>query len=160
MTLPDTIPPMGEQSRLEAFWAVKRLEELTPEEWELLCDGCGRCCLHKLQDEETDEVFYTQVACRFLDLENCRCREYAQRQQWVPDCVVLGAGSSAALRWMPSTCAYRLLAEGKPLPPWHPLVAGHTDPMRDAGMLASAFAIPEDAVDDPDDLEDYIIPWP
>ncbi len=145
---------------MKPFWSEKRLADLTPEEWEALCDGCGRCCLHKLQDDETDEVFYTQVACRFLDLATCRCRAYEQRQQQVPDCLVLTADQPEVLQWMPSTCAYRLLAAGEPLPAWHPLLTGRADSTRKAGIAVSGFAFSEEALSDPDDLQDYVIRWP
>lgn len=153
-------PLMWEHSRMNPFWTEKSLRELTPEEWEGLCDGCGRCCLHKLQDDETDEVFYTQVVCRMLDLTSCRCRNYDQRQRLVPDCVVLAPNQPEVLQWMPTSCAYRLIAEGKPLPSWHPLVMGNADSMREAGVLVSEIALSEDALSDPDDIQDYVIPWP
>lgn len=151
---------MWQNPPMKPFWIEKRLEELSPEEWEALCDGCGRCCLHKLQDDETDEVFYTQVACRLLDLTTCRCGRYEQRQALVPDCLVLAPDRLETLQWMPSNCAYRRLAEGKPLPPWHPLATGHADSTRMAGVSVSGFALSEDALSDPDDMQDFIIPWP
>jgi len=145
---------------MNRFWEDKRLEELTRQEWEALCDGCGRCCLHKLQDDESDEVYYTRVACHLLDLESGRCRHYAQRQRLVPDCMVLNAEAMAALEWLPHSCAYRLRAAGKPLPAWHPLVSGRADSVREAGMSVTRFAIPEQALAHPDELEDHLILWP
>jgi hypothetical protein len=144
---------------MSEFWKSKPLQELSTEEWEALCDGCGRCCLHKLQDEDSDEVFYTRVACRLLDLTTGRCRHYSQRQKLVSDCLVLGPHALAALQWLPKTCAYRLRAEGKPLPAWHPLNSGREIPA-DAEISACAFAIAEDDLTHPDDLEDHLIPWP
>ncbi|MGE0082253.1 MAG: YcgN family cysteine cluster protein [Thiohalomonadaceae bacterium] len=145
---------------MQPFWLEKRLEELSPDQWEALCDGCGRCCLHKLQDEETDEVVYTRVACRLLDLDTCRCRQYAQRQALVPDCLVLAPDRPEVLQWMPRRCAYRLLAEGIPLPAWHPLVTGRADSTQAAGVSVCGFALSEDELADPDDMQDFIIPWP
>lgn len=103
------------------FWRRKTLAEMSHDEWESLCDGCGKCCLHKLEDEETGEIVYTDVACRLLDLTRCRCRHYRRRHELVPGCARLGPDRLDELRRMPSSCAYRLLHEGKDLPWWHPL---------------------------------------
>ena len=108
----------------DRFWRRKSLEEMTPAEWESLCDGCAKCCLHKIEDEDTGEVFYTNVACRLLDLKSLRCTKYQERQRYVPDCAVLNPENVHMLSWMPETCAYRLLAEGKDLADWHPLISG------------------------------------
>ena len=109
------------------FWKRKTLETMTPEEWESLCDGCAKCCLHKLEYEDTGEIAHTNVACRLLDLETARCSNYAKRKRLVPDCLKLTAKDVRRLPWLPATCAYRLVSEGKDLPEWHPLVTG--DPM-------------------------------
>jgi uncharacterized protein len=143
----------------EPFWRTKSLAEMTREEWESLCDGCGKCCLIKLQDEDGDEVDYTDVACRLLDLGACRCTRYAERKELVPECVVLTPGKLDRLPWMPSTCAYRLLHEGKDLPWWHPLVSGDPEDVHRAGISVRGRVVPEARVAE-EDLEDRIVEWP
>lgn len=139
------------------FWTEKALGDMSPEEWESLCDGCARCCLEKLQDMATDEISYTDVACGMLNLETCRCANYAERHRYMPDCVALTQENVAELKWMPSTCAYRLLAEGKPLPAWHPLITGDPLSTMKAGISVKGRAVAEH---DADDLEDHIVDWP
>lgn len=136
----------------------KTLEQMTAAEWESLCDGCGRCCLAKLEDDSDGEVYFTSVACRLLDLNSCRCRDYPDRQQQVADCVALSPDVVASLNWLPSTCAYRLVAEGKPLYPWHPLRSGSPDSVHEAGMSVRGRVISERFVRE-EDLEDHIIHW-
>ncbi len=136
------------------FWKAKPLDRLTPAEWESLCDGCGRCCLLKLEDEDTGRIVNTNVVCRLLDLRTCRCRKYAERQRLVPDCVLLTPQNIDKLKWMPATCAYRLLAEGKDLPSWHPLVSGTRDTVHDAGVSVRAWAVSERRAGP---LEDHVI---
>ena len=131
---------------------------MTDAEWELLCDGCGRCCLHKLEDEDTGRVYYTDVACRLLDIERCRCRHYDERIDHVPDCVVLSRDNLDDLRWMPSTCAYRRLAEGRGLAHWHPLVSGEPDSVVRAGISIRGRAVSETEVA-PDAIEERVIRW-
>jgi uncharacterized cysteine cluster protein YcgN (CxxCxxCC family) len=116
------------------FWHAKRLEELTSGEWESLCDGCGKCCLVKLQDEDSGDVLYTDVGCTLLDGEGCRCRDYDNRQAKVPDCVRLTPEAVRSLSWLPPTCGYRLVAEGRDLYWWHPLVSGDPSTVHAAGM--------------------------
>ncbi len=118
----------------KSFWETKSLSELNREEWEALCDGCGRCCLVKLEDEENGDIHYTSVACKLLDLETCRCTNYQNRAQLMPECVIVTPQVLDRLHWMPSTCAYRLLGEGKPLPPWHPLISGNPHSVDLAGI--------------------------
>ena len=145
----------------EPFWRTTPLAEMTREQWESLCDGCGRCCLIKLQDEdgEGDEVDYTDVACRLLDLGLCRCTRYAERKRLVPGCVVLTPANLDRLPWMPSTCAYRLVAEGKDLPWWHHLVSGDPEDVHRAGISVRGRVVPETRVEE-EDLEDHIVEWP
>jgi hypothetical protein len=143
---------------VERYWETKKLAEMTQDEWEALCDGCGKCCLHKLQDEEDDFVYYTAVACRLLNCDTCQCMDYPNRTDHVPDCVQLSKDNVETLTWMPSTCAYRLLAEGKPLPEWHPLETGNTDSTQLAGMSVRGMVIPEDEAHP--DLTRYIVKWP
>lgn len=116
------------------FWRRKSLAQMTDAEWESLCDGCARCCLVKLEDEDTGEVAYTDVACTLLDAGSCRCRDYENRQAEVPDCVRLTPDVVAGLSWLPPTCAYRLLSEGEDLPAWHPLLTGTPDSVHEAGI--------------------------
>ena len=108
------------------FWKRKTLEQMTKAEWESLCDGCARCCLNKLEEEDTGKLFFTDVACKLLDHETCRCKDYAHRTSLVPECLNVRE-QLGKLHWLPSTCAYRLLAEGRELAPWHPLVSGRAE---------------------------------
>lgn len=128
-------------------------------EWESLCDGCAKCCLVKLEDVETEELHTTSVVCALLDQDLCRCRDYPNRHVHVPTCVKLSPQNVGALDWMPQTCAYRLLANGKDLPWWHPLVSGDPNTVHDAGISVRYKVISEDEVVD-EDLEDYIVAWP
>ena len=141
------------------FWQHKTLAEMTRDEWESLCDGCAKCCLLKLQDADAGTTEYTDVACRLLDLDTCRCSSYADRRAQVPDCVVLTAESVGALAWMPSTCAYRLIAEGQDLYWWHPLVSGDPETVHLAGISVRHRILSETEVDE-DTLEDRIVDWP
>ncbi len=131
---------------------------MTMQEWEKLCDRCGRCCLRKLEDEDTGEVFYTGVACRYLDIERCECREYELRSELAADCLVLTPANAASLALLPSTCAYRRLATGKTLPAWHPLECGHRDTMHRSGIPVRGKVISEENVD-PNELPAFIIFW-
>ena len=139
------------------FWERKTLADMTSTEWESLCDGCGKCCLLKLQDVETNVVEYTNIACKLLDDETCSCKRYEERQRFVSDCVVLSAGNVTRLGWMPSTCAYRLIAEEKPLPDWHYLVSGSRETVHLAGQSVRGRTIAEA---DAPDLEQHITTWP
>jgi uncharacterized cysteine cluster protein YcgN (CxxCxxCC family) len=146
------------ESRDTEFWKMTPLAEMTAAQWESLCDGCGRCCLHKLQDAYTDRIYYTSIACRLLDADRCRCRRYSDRQQLVDDCVVLTPAQIGNLGWLPPTCAYRLLDEGKPLPDWHPLVSGDPASVHRAGMSVRGRVIGEDGIHE-DDYENFVIDW-
>ena len=119
------------------FWETRALDDMSDEEWESLCDGCGRCCLHKLEDEETGDVFYTRIACRLLDDDSARCKNYTARFQEVPDCLSMRPLNKDKLRWLPSSCAYRRLSEGRGLAEWHPLVSGSADSVRVAGIAVA-----------------------
>jgi uncharacterized protein len=116
------------------FWETKTLDAMTPGEWESLCDGCGRCCLIKLEDEDTGELHHTDVACALFDAGNCRCSDYANRSRRMPDCVTLTPADVRSLRWLPPTCAYRRIEEGKGLAWWHPLVSGDPQTVEKAGV--------------------------
>lgn len=139
------------------FWERIPMQQMQPDEWEALCDGCGKCCLNKLEDPDTAEVAFTRVACRLLDDDSCQCAQYDIRKSIVPECVVLSPGSiDKVAYWMPSTCAYRLLAEKKPLPEWHHLRTGSRDTIHEAGMSVRGWTVPEFEIAE-DEWEDYII---
>ena len=140
------------------FWEVKALDAMTDTEWESLCDGCGQCCLHKLVNDKTADVFYTRVACILLDDETGRCKHYARRLEEVDDCLDVRGMNATELAWMPRSCAYRRLAEGKSLPLWHPLITGDLQSTAHAGMAVAGRTISETAAD-LDQLEAEIIEW-
>ena len=140
------------------FWKTKSLHEMNHHEWEALCDGCGKCCLHKLEDEETARVFYTRMSCEFLDLETCRCSDYENRFSLVTACLALKKAKIVDFHWLPQTCAYRLLSENKPLPYWHYLVSGDLNSVHDQGISVRNFAISAAAVAE-EEIEDQIIKW-
>jgi uncharacterized cysteine cluster protein YcgN (CxxCxxCC family) len=142
-------------AEIPPFWKTKTLAEMTRVEWESLCDGCGRCCLNKLEDEDTGEFLYTRAACKLLDLKTCRCTDYEHRASRVPDCVTLTPENVGSLGWLPRTCAYRLLDEGKPLPWWHPLVSGTPQTVIDAGIAVAGTAYSEEGLS-VDDLVDHL----
>jgi len=153
---PDT-RPKGEAAA--PFWE-KPLEDLTRAQWEKLCDGCGRCCLIKLEDEDTGAIHHTSVACKLLDQGSCRCGDYAGRKKIVPDCVRLTLEKLSKIKWLPPTCAYRLRFEGKSLPSWHPLLTGDPDSVHRAGVsVQGRVEAGEDEVDT-DDLPEFIRLWP
>jgi uncharacterized protein len=138
----------------DEFWETKPYQALSAAEWEALCDGCGRCCLEKLENKKTGKVYFTVVACPLLDLTSCRCTVYTTRFQQMPGCLQLTPKNLFG-RWLPSTCAYRLLREGKKLPEWHPLITGDPETVHTAGISVRNFAVSGEAVH-PDQLEDFI----
>ena len=140
------------------FWQEKTLEEMTHEEWESLCDGCGKCCLHKIDDVNSGEILYTRVACRFLDINTCRCRHYGRRSELVSDCIDLTPEMVRTISWLPDSCAYRRIAEGRDLAWWHPLISGTLDTVRLAGVVICDWAVPERLVH-LSELEAYVINW-
>jgi uncharacterized cysteine cluster protein YcgN (CxxCxxCC family) len=138
------------------FWERKSLVNLNPQEWESLCDGCAQCCLYKIEDEETGDIFFTNVACRFLDLETCHCMDYDHRHEIMPTCVELTPAKIFDLYWLPKTCAYRLLAEDEKLAAWHPLISGSAESVHKAGISLRSRALSERDID-MDHLEDFIV---
>ncbi len=152
------------------FWETKSLRQMTVPEWESLCDGCGLCCLVRFEDEETGEVIPTRVHCRLFDSGACRCVDYANRKKHVPDCIKLTPHNIDELEWMPPSCAYRRLHEGKPLPEWHPLITGDAESVHEAGVSVRGQTISEASLADPEDALDFAAwdltndkgddPWP
>lgn len=138
------------------FWKTKKLAEMSLEEWEALCDGCGICCLYKVEDADTEEVALTTVACRFLDLGECRCQLYDERKSAMPTCIKLTPSNVSTLGWLPETCAYRLALEGKSLPSWHPLISGDPESVHRAGISVKGWCIPESNAN-MSRIEEYII---
>jgi len=141
------------------FWEANALEKLNHEEWEALCDGCARCCLFKLRNEETHEVFYTNVVCQLLNTDTCQCTDYLNRSTLVPTCLTLNPALVKSLDWLPATCAYRRLQEGKQLPWWHPLLSRNKDSVHFAGISVRGKNISELDINMETELEDYIIEW-
>lgn len=140
------------------YWETVPLDQMTPAEWEALCDGCGKCCLNKLEYDDTGEVDFTRIACKLLDGESCRCTKYPTRHQYVPDCVTLTPKKLAQVAyWLPRTCAYRLLHQGKPLPDWHPLRTGDPKSVHRAGVSVQGWTISEVELPEGADWEDYVI---
>ncbi len=136
------------------------MAQMSQKEWEALCDGCGKCCLNKLEDEDSGEVALTNVACRLLDDSNCRCSQYDIRHQFVPECIVMSPSNiEDHLYWMPQTCAYRLVYEGRPLEAWHPLISGTPSSVHEAGVSVKGMTVPEFEVDE-DEWEEHIIEEP
>ncbi len=152
-----TTDPIDRHGLRDRYWERVPLKNMTSKEWEALCDGCGKCCLNKLEDEESGEVAFTRVACRLLDSETCRCGNYEIRKTLVPECVVLNATTLPDIAyWLPRTCAYKLIYEGQPLYDWHPLISGTPESVHEAGISVRGWTVPEFEIDD-DDWEDHII---
>ena len=138
------------------FWEEKKLSQMSTSEWESLCDNCGKCCLHKLEDEDSGTVYYTSVVCDLIDLDSCRCTRYSERCTLVPDCLDLKQHDFSEYTWLPATCAYKLLANGEPLPEWHPLISGTPDSVKQAGVSISSYAMKESDINE---LQEHIIQW-
>ena len=139
----------------EPFWRVKPLAAMSAAEWESLCDGCGLCCLVRFEDEDSGEIFPTRVHCKLFDSERCTCTNYAERKTYVPDCIKLTPGNIERLGWMPLSCAYRRIHEGRGLADWHPLVSGDPESVHAAGVSIRGETISEEILDDPEDALDY-----
>lgn len=139
------------------FWQTKTMEQMTDHDWESLCDGCGKCCLNKVIDDETDELFFTNVACSQLNTQSCQCKNYARRFKLVPDCFKVTLENRESFGWLPASCAYRLIDEGKELPSWHPLLVGSSKEMHRLGQSIRGKVISEKAAGD---LEDHVVYWP
>ena len=149
--------PIQREGLRDAYWERVPLKSMTPKEWEALCDGCGRCCLNKLEDPDTGEVALTRVACRLFDDETCRCAQYEVRKNLVPECISLTQKTiEEHAYWLPNTCAYKLLWQGKALYDWHPLISGRAESVDEAGVSVKGLTVPEFDVDE-DDWEDHII---
>ena len=150
-------PPSGQEG---FFWKTKTLEEMSNAEWESLCDGCARCCLEKLEDEDTGKIYFTHVSCKLLDAGLCACKDYANRSDQVPDCVRLTPENVRTLNWLPPSCGYKLVAEGRDLYWWHPLISGDPNTVHEAGVsVRGRVQGTENKIAD-DDLEDHIVQWP
>lgn len=141
------------------FWETKTLEQMTPAEWESLCDRCGRCCLVKLEDEDSGEIFRTDVACKLFDEASCSCASYAQRHKKVRDCLALTPESVREIKWLPGTCAYRLVLEGRPLADWHPLISGSSDTVHEAGISVRGLIGGTERNVKVRDYPDHIVHW-
>ncbi|MDI2112900.1 YcgN family cysteine cluster protein [Commensalibacter nepenthis] len=146
-----------DKQHIEKYWEILTLDQMDETQWEALCDRCGRCCLHKLRDEDTNEIAYTNVACRLLDAQTGQCSDYCRRKMRIPDCIHLTQEMIVEIDWLPPTCAYRLISEGKNLPEWHYLQSGSFDTVHQAGISVKGRVINER---DAGDLEDYIVEWP
>src|SRR5438046_530508 len=152
--------PDDDPSQANSFWKTKSLDEMSKAEWESLCDGCARCCLEKLEDEDTGQVYFTHISCRLLDAGLCACRDYQNRNDKVPDCVRLTPQNVRTLNWLPPSCAYRLVADGHDLYWWHPLISGDPNTVHEAGVsVRGRVQGTENEIPDAD-LEDHIVQWP
>ncbi len=151
--------PVAAAAEPEPFWRTKTLEDMTAAEWESLCDGCGRCCLNKLEDADTGAIAWTNVRCRLLDDASCRCSNYPERQNTVPDCIALDPAAVRSLGWLPPTCGYRLVAEGRDLYWWHPLVSGDRDTVHAAGVSVRGRTVSEEGMA-LEAFEAHLATWP
>lgn len=142
------------------WWEEKSLNDMTREEWEQICDHCGKCCLHKLEDEDDGTVYYTDVACSLVDSESCHCQDYENRCIRVPDCLQLTIGNLDQIEWMPPSCSYRALKEGRGLADWHHLITGDEETIHQVGKSIKGRFVDESEVSDVDELEEHVVEWP
>jgi uncharacterized cysteine cluster protein YcgN (CxxCxxCC family) len=149
---------MPQQKNVRPFWKKKSIEKLSKEEWESLCDRCGRCCLRKIEYEDTGEVYYTDVACKYLDEKTCQCREYERSASLVSDCLKLSPEDVKGFFWLPKTCAYRMIAEGRDLEWWHVLLSDDPESVHEAGISVRGRAVMKESVSE-DELDAHIIDW-
>lgn len=143
----------------DPFWKTTSLEDMTQQQWESLCDGCGRCCLNKLEDWDTGEIAWTNVACRLLNSSSCRCSDYENRQAKVPECISLTPDAVRSIAWLPPSCGYRLVAEGRDLYWWHPLISLDPQTVHQAGVSVRDRTVPEEGMET-EDFENHIVDWP
>jgi len=154
-----TARPRPPSTQSESFWKTKTLEEMSDSEWESLCDGCARCCLEKLEDEDTGKIYFTHISCRLLDAGLCACKDYPNRSAKVSDCVRLTPENVRTLNWLPPSCGYKLVAEGRDLYWWHPLISGDPETVVAAGISISGRSVSETGVG-ADEYEDHAVDWP
>ena len=158
LTAPARAAKPAGMTTTQPFWRTKTLAQMSPKEWEMLCDGCGKCCLSKLEDEDTGDIYWTSVGCRLLDPHTCRCRDYANRLDRVADCIRLTPQNLAAISWLPQSCAYRLVAEGRDLYWWHHLVSGSRETIHEAGVsVRGRVTASEDDLPEPEDYFDHML---
>ncbi|UGY13076.1 YcgN family cysteine cluster protein [Bradyrhizobium septentrionale] len=155
-----TAPPKRPSDQEGFFWKTKTLEEMSNAEWESLCDGCARCCLEKLEDEDTGRIYFTHISCKLLDAGLCTCKDYPNRSDQVPDCVRLTPENVRTLNWLPPSCGYRLVAEGRDLYWWHPLISGDPNTVHEAGVSVRGRVQGTEIDVNDADLEDHIVRWP
>ncbi len=159
--MPEAAPSPDRTGLRHRYWERIPMDEMTPREWEALCDGCGKCCLNKLEDEDTGEVELTRIACRLFNDTTCRCRHYETRHDYVPECIQLSPKTiDSHMYWLPQTCAYRLVWEGRDLYDWHPLISGDETSVARAGVSVRDMTISEEDVPNEDDWDDHIIEEP